>query len=55
MFRSRRSNNIISKIYEWALRLILNENTSDFNTLLQNINDTCNHRRDIQNFYGLCV
>ena len=48
MFSSRISNNMINKIYESALRLILNGHTSDFDTLLQNSNDTCNHHRNIQ-------
>ena len=49
MFFSRTSNNMINKIHEWALRLILNDHTSDFDTLLQNNNDICNHHRNIQN------
>ena len=48
MFCSRTSNNMINKIHERALRLILNDHTSDFDTLLQNSNDTCNHHRNIQ-------
>ena len=36
------------KIHERALRLILNDHTSDFETLLQSSNDTCNHYRNIQ-------
>ena len=48
MFCSRISNNMINKIHERALRLILNDHTSDFDTLLQNNNDTCNHHRNIQ-------
>ena len=48
MFCSRTSNNMINKIHERALRLILNDHTSDFDTLLQNNNDTCNHHRNIQ-------
>ena len=43
MFCCRASNNMINKIHERALRLILNYHTSDFDTLLQNNNDTCNH------------
>ena len=45
---SRTSNDMINKIHEWALRLILNDYTSDFDTLLQNNNDTCNHHRNIK-------
>ena len=48
MFCSRTSNNMIKKIHEWALILILNDHTSDFDTLLQNNSDTCNHHRNIQ-------
>ena len=40
MFCSRISNNMINKFHEWALRLILNDHTSDFDTLLRNNNDT---------------
>ena len=40
MFCSRTSKNMINKIHERALRLTLN--VSDFATLLQNDNDTCN-------------
>ena len=39
---------MINKIHERALRLILNDHTSDFDALLQNNNDTCNHHRNIQ-------
>ena len=48
IFCSRTSNNMINKIHERALRLILNDHTSGFDTLLQNNNDTCNHYRTIQ-------
>ena len=48
MFCSRTSNNMINKMHERALRLILNDHTSDFYTLLQNNNDTCNPHRNIQ-------
>ena len=48
MFCSRALNNIINKIHERALRLILKHHTSDSNTLLQNSNDTCNHHRNMQ-------
>ena len=39
---------MINKIHDQALRLILKYHTSDFDTLLQNKNDTCNHHRNIQ-------
>ena len=48
MFCSRTSNNVINKNHERALRLILNDHTNDFDTLLQDNNDTCNHHRNIQ-------
>ena len=48
MFCSRTSSNMINEIHERALRLILNGHTSDFDTLLQNNNDTGNHHRNIQ-------
>ena len=48
MFRSRTSNNMINKIHERALRLILNDHTIYFDTLSQNNNDTCNHYKNIQ-------
>ena len=44
MFCSRTSNNMINKIHERALQLILTDNKSDFDTLLQN----SNHHRNIQ-------
>ena len=47
MFRSRTSNNMINKIHERFLRLILNDHTGGFDTLLQNNNDTCNHHKNI--------
>ena len=42
-FCSRTSNNLINKIHERALRLILNKRTSDFDKQLQNNNNSCNH------------
>ena len=44
IWMSRTSNNMINKIHERALQLILTANTSDFDTLLQN----SNHHRNIQ-------
>ena len=43
MFCSRTSNNMINKIHEKALRLILKDHTGKFDILLQNNNETCNH------------
>ena len=48
MFCSRTSNNMINKLHERSLRIILNDYSSDFNILLKNNNDICNHHRNIQ-------
>ena len=48
MFCSRTSNNLINKVHERTLRVILNDHESDFETLLQNNNDVCSHHRNIQ-------
>ena len=48
MFCSRTSNNMINKVHERALKVILNNHERDFETLLQNNNDVCNHHRKIQ-------
>ena len=48
MFCSKTLNNMINKIHERALRLILNDHRSDFDTLLQNNNDICNHHKNMQ-------
>ena len=47
MFCSRISKSMINKFHELALRLILNDHISDFDMLLKNNNDTCNHHRNI--------
>ena len=39
---------MINKVHERALRVILNDQENDFETLLQNNNDVCNHHRNIQ-------
>ena len=39
MFCSRKSNNMISKVHERALRVILGDDLSDFETSLQNNKD----------------
>ena len=45
MFCSRQTNNMINKIHERALRVVLNDHFSDFETMLLNMNDiTINHR-----------
>ena len=48
MFSSRRSENLINKVHERALRLITNDENSSFETLLQNINDITVHQRNLQ-------
>ena len=48
MFRSRTTNNMINKERERALRVVLDDHTSDFKTLLQNNNDVCNHHRNFR-------
>ena len=48
MFCSRTSNNMINKVHERALRVLLNDHESDFETLLHINNDVCNHHRNIQ-------
>ena len=52
MFCSKTSNTMINKIHDRALRLMLNDHTSDFDTLLQNNNDICNQHRKIQTLDG---
>ena len=48
MFCSRTSNNMINNLHERSLRIILNDYSSDFNILLENNNDICNHHRNIK-------
>ena len=48
MFCSRISNNMINKLHEKSLRIILNDYSNDFNILLENNNGICNHHRNIQ-------
>ena len=48
MFCSRTSNNMINKLHERSLRIILNDYSREFNILLENNNDICNHHRNIQ-------
>ena len=37
-----------NKLHGRSLRIILNDDSSDFNILLENNNDICNHHRNIQ-------
>ena len=48
MFCSRTSNNMINRLHERLVRIILNDYSSDFNILLENNNDICNQHRNIQ-------
>ena len=48
MFCSRRTNNMINKLHERALRLVLNDRVSDFGALLRKSNDISCHYRNIQ-------
>ena len=48
MFCSRQTNNMINKIHERALRIVLNDHIRDLETMLRNINDITIHHRNIQ-------
>ena len=48
MFCSRTSDNMINKVHERALRVILGDDLSDFEFLLQNYKDICSHHKSIQ-------
>ena len=48
MFCSKKTNTMINKIYERALRIVLNDHISDFETMLRNINDITIHHRNVQ-------
>ena len=50
MFYSRASNNMINKLYERSLRIILNDYSSDFEVMLESNNGICSHHRNIQAF-----
>ena len=46
MFCSRQTNNMINKIHERALRIVLNDHFSDFETMILSMNDiTIQHRK----------
>ena len=62
MFCSRQTSNMINKIHERALRMVLNNHISDSEVMLLNIDDITIHYRNIQTliserkttaFYGL--
>ena len=48
MFGLRQTNNMISKIYEKALRTVLDYHISDFETVLRNMNNITIHPKNIQ-------
>ena len=48
MFFSRKTKNMINKIHERALRIVLNDHISNFETMLWNMNDITIHHRNIQ-------
>ena len=48
MFCSRQTNNMINKLHERALRLVLNHHVSDFEALLRKSNDKSCYHRNIQ-------
>ena len=48
MFCSRQTNNLIKKLHERALRLVLNDRVSDFEALSRKSNDISYHHRNIQ-------
>ena len=39
---------MINKVHEQALKVILGDNSSDFESLLQNNKDICSHHKNIQ-------
>ena len=48
MFCSRTSNSMIDRVHKRALRVILGDNLSDFESLLQNNRDIHSHHKNIQ-------
>ena len=48
MFCSRQTNDMINKLHERALRIVSNGQNSNFETLLGESSDICNHHRSIQ-------
>ena len=48
MFCPRRSNNIINKVQERALRIPYNDQLTDFKSLLSNHNEITLHQRNLQ-------
>ena len=48
MFCPRRSNNLINKLQERALRITCNDQLTDFKSLVSNQNETTIHQRNLQ-------
>ena len=48
MFCYRQANNIINKLHERALRIVLNDHISDFEELLHKSSEMSSHHRNIQ-------
>ena len=48
MFCSKTSSNMINKLHERSLRIMLNHNSSDFNILLEKNDGICNHHGNLQ-------
>ena len=48
IFCSKKLNSIISKLHEGSIRIVLKDYPSDFNELLENNNEICNHHRNIR-------
>ena len=48
IFCSRTSNNMINKLHESSLRIMLSDYSSNFNILLENNDDISNHHTNIQ-------
>ena len=48
MFCPRRSSNLINKVQERALRIIYNDQLTNFKSLLSNHNETTIHQRNLQ-------
>ena len=49
-FCSRKSNNMVNKVQERALRLTYKDNENNFQTLLNENNETFVHQRNLQFF-----
>ena len=47
MFCSMQNNDMINKLHERSFRILINDQTSNFKTLLTESSDVCNHHRNI--------